>query len=74
MPYVLRIASPQAMATVIKTAPPLVVLDYRQSGQSLPPCSIRLPSGMAADLGQQADRLQTTRAGLARGLEDLKAA
>jgi hypothetical protein len=34
---------------------------------------------MAADLGQQADRLQTTRAGLARallarGLEDLKAA
>ena len=79
MPYVLRIASPQAMATVIKTAPPLVVLDYRQSGQSLPPWSIRLPSGMAADLGQQADRLQTTRAGLARallarGLEDLKAA
>lgn len=49
-------------------APTMVVPDYRCPGQSLPPMSLRLPPKMAADLGRQADRLQTTRAGLARAL------
>lgn len=57
----------------------MVVPDYRCPGQSLPPISLRLPPMVVADLGQQAQRLQTTRAGLARallaqGLERLKAA
>jgi hypothetical protein len=60
-------------------APVLVVPDYRRPGQSLPPWSLRLPPKVAADLEQQADRLQTTRAGLARallaqGLERLQSA
>ena len=60
-------------------APPLIVTDYRRPGQPLPPWSLRLPPEVAADLKQQADRLQTTRAGLARalvvrGLQQLQAA
>lgn len=70
-------ASPARMPT--QEAPTMVVPDYRRPGQSLPPWSLRLPPKVAADLEQQADRLQTTRAGLARallaqGLENLKAA
>lgn len=57
----------------------IVVADYRRPGQPLPPWSLRLPPTVAADLEQQAGRLQTTRAGLARallaqGLANLKAA
>lgn len=48
--------------------PTLIVPDYRRPGQSLPPWSLRLPPKVVADLEKQADRLQTTRAGLARAL------
>lgn len=61
------------------TARPLIVPDYRRPGQSLPPVSLRLPAEILDPLDCQADRLQTTRAGLARallaqGLERLQSA
>lgn len=60
-------------------APRLSVPDYRRRGQSIPPVTFRLPPEMVSGLDSQADRLQTTRAGLARallaqGLERLQAA
>lgn len=59
--------------------PPLIVPDYRRHGQPLPPWTLRMPPELTADLEQQADRLQTSRAGLARallarGVKELKAA
>ena len=58
--------------------PPLIVPDYRRTGQPLPPWTLRMPPELTADLEQQADRLQTSRAGLARallarGVKELKA-
>jgi hypothetical protein len=49
-------------------AQPLTIADYRRPGQSQPPVSLRLPSDLLAGLDSQADRLQTTRAGLCRAL------
>jgi hypothetical protein len=49
-------------------APPLVVPDLRRRGQTQPPVTLRLSSDLIAGLDQQADRLQTTRAGLIRAL------
>jgi len=49
-------------------APSLVVPDLRRRGQSQPPVTLRLSSDLIASLDRQADRLQTTRAGLIRAL------
>jgi hypothetical protein len=46
----------------------MTIPDYRRPGQSLPPVSLRLPAEILDPLDRQADRLQTTRAGLARAL------
>lgn len=59
-------------------APTLVVPDLRRRGQSQPPVTLRLSSDLIAGLDHQADRLQTTRAGLIRallvkGVKELKA-
>ena len=58
--------------------PPLIVPDYRRPGQPLSPWTLRMPPELTADLEQQANRLQTSSAGLARallarGVKDLKA-
>ncbi len=50
------------------TPAPLTIADYRRPGQSQPPVSLRLPAEILDPLDRQADRLQTTRAGLARAL------
>ena len=60
-------------------APSLVVPDLRRRGQAQLPVTLRLPTDLVAGLDRQADRLQTTRAGLARallaqGLERLQSA
>jgi hypothetical protein len=58
-------------------APLLAVPDLRRRGQSQPPVTLRLSSELIANLDHQADRLQTTRAGLirallVRGVEELR--
>jgi hypothetical protein len=49
-------------------APSLVVPDLRRRGQTQLPVTLRLPTDLVAGLDRQADRLQTTRAGLIRAL------
>ena len=72
----LQSSEPASMPTTY--APRLSVPDYRRRGQSIPPVTFRLPPEMVSRLDSQADRLQTTRAGLlragaARLLEELEA-
>ena len=49
-------------------SPSLVVPDLRRRGQSQLPVTLSLSNDLIADLDHQADRLQTTRAGLIRAL------